>query len=114
MGSQTAAVMQFVGRSNGWAPEGVAEDALALSLTLGSEDCRNNVWYKLMVPSIIHAALGRKWGGLLQWLRPVVAWWFGVRNVVAGFPKHLRFFENHLAVRETEYFIGSKPCYADI
>mmetsp|Transcript_19692 Transcript_19692/g.51599 ORF Transcript_19692/g.51599 Transcript_19692/m.51599 type:complete len:270 (-) Transcript_19692:575-1384(-) len=112
--SQTAAIMQYVGRSNNFAPEGVADDALALSLTMGSEDVRNKVWYKLMVPSVLYYVLGKKFGGLLCFLRPVVSWWFGNKKVAATLPKHLAHFENHLAKRGSDYFVGSQPCYADI
>ena len=109
--SQTAASMQYVGRSNNFAPEGVADDALALSLTMGSEDVRNKVWYKLMVPSVLYYVLGKKFGGLLCFLRPVVSWWFGNKKVAATLPKHLAHFENHLAKRGSDYFVGSQPCY---
>lgn len=70
--------------------------------------------YKLMVSQVIHIALGRKLGVLSCLLRPAVAWWFGVRKVVASLPKHLSYFETHLAVRDTAYFVGGKPSYGAI
>jgi glutathione S-transferase len=55
--AQTTAIMQHIGRSVGLAPETPMEDALALSLTLASEDMRGKVFYKVLQPEVIRRIL---------------------------------------------------------
>ena len=72
------------------------------------------VIHTAQISQVIHIALGRKLGVLSSLLQPVVAWWFGTAKVVASVPRHLSFFETHLAVRDTDYFVGVKPTYGAV
>lgn len=113
--SQTAACMQFVGRSLSLAPSDECQNARALALTLGSEDLRDTTFYKLLIPGIVCKALTIRFYGLFCCLIPIIRWWFGTSNVSSRIlPAKLAYFENQLSDNNTDYFCGQSPTYADV
>ena len=139
--AQTAAAMQFVGRRLGLAPAGgddggVAADARALALTLGAEELRNAVFYKLLIPAVAGEILRRRCCGLFCWLRWPINAAFGVGGVVRSLAGRLALFEAALrdgraqrrraaapdgdedggggAAGSVAFLCGEAPCYADV
>merc|ERR1740121_502723 len=80
--SQTAACMQYVGQQLGLAPRDGADAALNLSILLGCEELRNDVFYKLLVRDVLARAAREKLGwplgsalsSLLSGLFAVLSW----------------------------------------
>jgi glutathione S-transferase len=112
--SQVAACMQFVGRSTGLAPDDPAMDSRAMALTLGSEDLRNTVFYKLLMPMAISAILRTKFGGCLCCCAPLVRFYFGVSKVLPAFRKQAAHLEAALRLSGGDFFCGATMCYADV
>jgi hypothetical protein len=125
--SQVAAAMQFAGSRLRLiptpaqdTPEAIASaNSRAMSLMLGSEELRNQVFYKLMLPMIVKKILAKKLGCC----GTMVASCFcctsfkttGTNEHVQTFQKKMPFFE--AALRNNGggfFFCGTTVCYADI
>jgi hypothetical protein len=112
--SQTAACMQYVGKSLSLAPQDDYQNARALALTLGSEELRNTTFYKLLIPGIICKALSIRFCGILCCLIPLIRWWFGTYAIVRTLSEKLSYFDALLCDNGTNYFCGNEPTYADV
>jgi len=113
--SQTVACMQHAGRTLALAPPEAALDSRALTLTLGAEEFRNAIFYRLLLPSVVSKALQVRFWGLLCWLAPIVLWWNGAYKVArTDLPEKLAYFEAQLPETRSGFFCGSSVCYADV
>jgi glutathione S-transferase len=125
--SQVAAAMQFAGNRLGLAPTPAADtpeaianaDGRAMSLVLGSEELRNQVFYKLLIPMIVRTILAKKLGCCGS----MIACCFccgtfkttGTGEHIQKFREKIVYFEAALRTNGGgDFFFGSTVCYADI
>ena len=110
--SQTAAAMQFVGRSLGLTPADPETDARALALTLGSEEFRNACFYKLFMGRAVRQVTSWKFYGLCCCVGRCCT--CRERKAKNQFAKFAALFESALRNSAGAYFCGDKLCYADV
>ena len=74
----------------------------------GSEELRNDVFYKLLLPGVVIKVLSLRFCGIFCWLAPLVSWWFGCARVASVLlPSRLTYFEAQLPETRTGYFCGA-------
>eukprot|EP00933_Yihiella_yeosuensis_P018932 TRINITY_DN15415_c0_g2_i1.p1 TRINITY_DN15415_c0_g2~~TRINITY_DN15415_c0_g2_i1.p1 ORF type:complete len:269 (+),score=33.33 TRINITY_DN15415_c0_g2_i1:64-807(+) len=113
--AQVAACMQFVGRSLGLAPTSPALDAKAMALTLYSEEIRNGVFYKLLIPAVVRKILRKRFCGIFCFLSPIVDLYFRTGKVRSSLRGRLEHLERSLRTNGGgNFFCGEEMSYADV
>jgi hypothetical protein len=90
-----------------------------MSLTLRSEEIRDQIFYKLLRQMVVNKVMPRKYPGLCCFSGIMGGLGRrGTRKVASKFPGMLQNLEHHLCVRggspDGLFFCGSSPCYADV